>query len=176
MLCFFFPVLFALTSKQVLHRLEQKGDWTLEQVAQGGCGVSVLGSTQNPAGCGPEQPALAVPALCRGQIKWSWKVPCNLSCSMTLWKAWKDFKSNKSPERQRGGKWLLFRMCSHVHSQPFLLQQQSHPSLCLCPSVSLSVTHTLVSLHTLMGYRSEKWLTLKATSFSRFPSPVRLIV
>lgn len=66
MLCFFFPVLFALISEQVLHRLEQKGDWTLEQVAQGGCGVSVLGGTQNPAGCGPEQPALAAPALCRG--------------------------------------------------------------------------------------------------------------
>ena len=66
MLCFFFPVLFALILEQVLHRLEQRGDCMLEQVAQGGCGVSIFGDIQNLTGRGPEQPALAAPALSRG--------------------------------------------------------------------------------------------------------------
>lgn len=46
------------------------------------------------------------PAVCRGTLD----VLCSLSSSVTLWKAWKGFKSNKSPERQRGSNWLLFRM------------------------------------------------------------------
>ena len=41
-----------------------KSTVTLEQVAWKGCGVSILGDIQNPAGHG--QPALAKPALSRG--------------------------------------------------------------------------------------------------------------
>lgn len=55
MLCFFTPVFFAILLEQVLHRLEQTG------VAQGGCGVSILGGTQNLTRHSPEQPALAAP-------------------------------------------------------------------------------------------------------------------
>lgn len=39
-----------------------RGDQTLERFVQASCGVSILGSTQNLAGCGPEQPALVGPA------------------------------------------------------------------------------------------------------------------
>ena len=38
--------------------LGREGDQALAQVAQRGCGVSVLGDTQKPSGCGPGQPAL----------------------------------------------------------------------------------------------------------------------
>ncbi|KAK4811097.1 hypothetical protein QYF61_016383 [Mycteria americana] len=38
-----------------------EGGQTLEQVAQRGCGVSVLGDIKNPTGCGPEEPALVDP-------------------------------------------------------------------------------------------------------------------
>jgi len=38
-------------------------DGALEQVAQGGCGVSFSGDTQDPPGQGPVQPALGDPAL-----------------------------------------------------------------------------------------------------------------
>ncbi|KAK4832246.1 hypothetical protein QYF61_021171 [Mycteria americana] len=41
------------------------GGLTLERVAQRGCGVSIVGDTQNSAGHGPEQPALPDPALSR---------------------------------------------------------------------------------------------------------------
>jgi len=33
---------------------------------QGGCGVSILGDIQNPAGHSPEQPAIADPTLNQG--------------------------------------------------------------------------------------------------------------
>ncbi|KAK4809646.1 hypothetical protein QYF61_002102 [Mycteria americana] len=39
-----------------------EGGQTLEQVAQAGCGVSILGYIQNPTGRGAEQTALADPA------------------------------------------------------------------------------------------------------------------
>lgn len=38
----------------------------MQQAAQIGCGVSVLGDTKNPHGYGPGQPAPADPALRRG--------------------------------------------------------------------------------------------------------------
>ena len=41
-------------------------DWTLAQVAQGDCGVSVLGDTQKPAGHSPGQPTLGGPAWAGG--------------------------------------------------------------------------------------------------------------
>ena len=42
-----------------------KRDWTMEQVTQRDCGVSILGDIQNPAGPepGPEQPGLVDSAL-----------------------------------------------------------------------------------------------------------------
>ena len=39
-----------------------EGDRALAQVAQGGCGVSLLGDTQKPSGHSPGQPALGHPA------------------------------------------------------------------------------------------------------------------
>lgn len=46
--------------------LVKKSGRTLEQAAERGCGVSILGDTQNPTGPSPGQPALADPAPCRG--------------------------------------------------------------------------------------------------------------
>lgn len=66
MLCFFFPLLFALPLEQVLHGWEQTGDCPLKQAAKGGYGVSILGGIQILTRGGPEQPALAAPALSRG--------------------------------------------------------------------------------------------------------------
>ncbi|KAK4831197.1 hypothetical protein QYF61_015929 [Mycteria americana] len=43
-----------------------EGGQALAQVAQRGCGISILGDIQSPAGHGPEQPAVADPALDRG--------------------------------------------------------------------------------------------------------------
>jgi len=42
--------------------LHSEGDGALEQAAQGGCGVSFSGDTQNPPGRGPVQPAVGDPA------------------------------------------------------------------------------------------------------------------
>lgn len=46
-----------------------KGSQTLEEVAQRGGRVSLLGYTQNPTGHGPKQPAVAEPVL-RGVVQW----------------------------------------------------------------------------------------------------------
>jgi len=46
--------------------LPSEGDGALEQVAQGGCGVSFSGDIQDPPGQGPVQPALDDPAWARG--------------------------------------------------------------------------------------------------------------
>jgi len=40
-----------------------EGSWTLQEVAQGSCGVSILGDIKNPTKHGSEQPALTVTAL-----------------------------------------------------------------------------------------------------------------
>jgi len=45
-----------------------KHDQTLAQVAQRGCGVSILEDIQNLTGRGPEQRAVGDPALSRGMI------------------------------------------------------------------------------------------------------------
>ena len=46
--------------------LQFEGDGALEQVAQGGCGVSFSGDIQDPPGRGPVQPAVGDPALAVG--------------------------------------------------------------------------------------------------------------
>jgi len=46
--------------------LHSEGDGALEQAAQGGCGFSFAGNTQNPPGQGPVQPALGDPASAGG--------------------------------------------------------------------------------------------------------------
>jgi len=46
--------------------LHSEGDGALEQVAQGGCGVSFSGDIQDPPGQGPLQPAVGDPALAGG--------------------------------------------------------------------------------------------------------------
>ena len=46
--------------------LHSEGNGTLEQAAQGGCGVSFSGDIQDPPGQGPLQPAVGDPALAGG--------------------------------------------------------------------------------------------------------------
>lgn len=53
-------------------------------ITQTGCGVSTLGDTQNRTVHGPEQLALAGPALSRGQHRQFPQAPFNLSCSVIL--------------------------------------------------------------------------------------------
>jgi len=46
--------------------LHSEGDGALEQVAQGGCGVSFSGDIRDPPGQGPVQPAVGDPASAGG--------------------------------------------------------------------------------------------------------------
>jgi len=46
--------------------LHSEGDGALEQAAQGGCGVSFSGDTQDPPGHSPVQPSLGDPASAGG--------------------------------------------------------------------------------------------------------------
>jgi len=46
--------------------LPSESDGALEQAAQGGCGVSFSGDTQDPPGQDPVHPALGDPALAGG--------------------------------------------------------------------------------------------------------------
>ena len=46
--------------------LHSEGGGALEQAAQGGCGVSFSGDTQDPPGRGPVQPAVGDPASAGG--------------------------------------------------------------------------------------------------------------
>ena len=46
--------------------LPSEGDGALEQVAQGGCGVSFSGDIQDPPGQAPLQPIVGDPALAGG--------------------------------------------------------------------------------------------------------------
>ena len=46
--------------------LHSEGDGALAQAAQGGCGVSFSGDTQDPPGRGAVQPAVGDPALAGG--------------------------------------------------------------------------------------------------------------
>ena len=46
--------------------LASEGDGSLEQDAQGGCGVSFSGHIQDPPGQGPVQPAVGGPASAGG--------------------------------------------------------------------------------------------------------------
>lgn len=62
-------------------------DWTLEEVAQWGCGISSLGDAQNLSGHGSEQPAAAYPALSR--VDWTKTVSlslfkCQLCCNPVI--------------------------------------------------------------------------------------------
>ena len=46
--------------------LPSEGDGALEQAAQGGCGVSFSGDTEDPPGQGPVQAAVGAPASAGG--------------------------------------------------------------------------------------------------------------
>jgi len=64
--------------------LHSEGDGAMEQVAQGGCGVSLSGDIQAPPGQGPMQPALGDPASTGGWTGGSPEVPSNPQHSVIL--------------------------------------------------------------------------------------------
>ena len=53
-------------SEQEEELLHSEGDGALEQAAQGGCGVSFSGDTQDPPGQDPVQPAVGDPTSAGG--------------------------------------------------------------------------------------------------------------
>lgn len=57
-------------------------DWTLAEVVQGGCGVSILGHIQKPAGVILGKCLRGGPAWAGGWIRWAPKIPSNLSHSL----------------------------------------------------------------------------------------------
>ena len=61
-----------------------KDGQALAQVAQRGCGISVLGDTQNPTGCSAEQPALGDPALAGCWTRQSPEAPSYLNRSVIV--------------------------------------------------------------------------------------------
>ena len=68
--------------------LPSEGDGALAQAAQGGCGVSFSGDTQDPPGQGPVQPALGDPASAGGWTGWPTEVPSNPYHAVILWYWW----------------------------------------------------------------------------------------
>ena len=67
--------------------LHSEGDGSLEQAAQGGCGISSSGDIPDPPGQGPVQPALGDPASAGGWTGWPTEVPSNPEHSVILPKA-----------------------------------------------------------------------------------------
>ena len=65
--------------------LPSEGDRALEQAAQGCCGVSFSGDSQDPPECGPVQPALSDPALAGAWAGESPEGPSNPKHSVILW-------------------------------------------------------------------------------------------
>lgn len=152
MLCFFFPVLFALTLEQVLRRWEHTADRTLGQAAQGGWGVSILGDPQTLTRRGPEQPALAAPALSRAGVRPSPEVPSSLNHPKVLWQG-KGSKSNQSPERQRGTELSGCRYSGCPFTYSFHYCRRT--SLTLLSVSILSVTHAC-AITNISGLQSEE--------------------
>ena len=67
---------------KICHFLNEKTSRTLNrlnplQAAQGGCGVSFSGDTQDLPGRGPVQPALGDPTSAGGWTRWPTEVPSN---------------------------------------------------------------------------------------------------
>jgi len=62
----FQPLLFCDSVMSCHELLSSEGDGALEQVAQGGCGVSFSGDIQDLPGQGPVQPAVGDPASAGG--------------------------------------------------------------------------------------------------------------
>lgn len=61
------------------------------QVAQGGCGVSILRDNKKIFEHGPKQPATSGPAWAGGWTRWLPEVPYNLSHFMILWNTqWRE--------------------------------------------------------------------------------------
>lgn len=147
MLCFFFPVLFALI-------LEEFGtDWS--------SGV-VTPWTRLPRDVWGLHPwkwsnmvlsyLLQLPLLwARGSGETIPRGAFQPHPSLILWKTGKDFK--KSPERQRRSQWLLFRVSFHVFPPSPLQQEQEQSQLCV--SVALCHTHLCHSQNS-WGARSEQ--------------------
>lgn len=70
--------------------------------------------------------------------------------SMILWKTRKG--SKKSPERQRGSQWLLFRVSCHVFPPSALQQEQEQSQFCVSALCHTRLCHSQCS----WGARSEK--------------------
>lgn len=143
MLCFFFPVLFALVLEEFCTDWSS-GVMTPGKGCPGTCGVSIPGDAQT-------QSLLQLPLLwARG---WDQTIPRGAfqpHPSMILWETGKDFK--KSPERQRGAQWLLFRVSFQVF--PPSQQEQEQPQFSV-PVLSVTHTHAIPNIHGEQDLRND---------------------
>lgn len=73
-----------LTLNKVVKTTLLQGQWALAQVVQRCVGVSFLGDTHKPPGCGPVAPCSVWPYFSRGWTDVPQDVPSSLSCSVML--------------------------------------------------------------------------------------------
>lgn len=137
MLCLFYPVLFALTLEEFLHKLELRAGYTL---AQGCVNLHSWGWSSVVLSL----PAPAAPALGQGLRSDNPRGAFQPHPSMILREAGKDYR--KTPERQRGALADVQGVIPGVPSITTAARAGAAPVLCLCP-----LSHTSVPFPVFLG-------------------------